>query len=92
MNNLWNYIAGLNLSSRNQTWLGERLMEAAKHTREQEKLKPYTREELLERAERGRQQIAEGRSYSTEEVLEFCGYGKNDREYSARKGMQEIPV
>ena len=92
MNNLWNYIAGLNLSSRNQAWLGERLIEAAKRTREQEVLKPYTREELLERVERGRRQIAEGRSYSTAEVLEFCGYGQDACEYSAREGVREEPV
>ena len=89
MNNLWNYIAGLNLSSHNQAWLGERLIEAAKRTREQEVLKPYTREELLERVERGRRQIAEGRSYSTAEVLGFCGYTEDEFEYSASEGMQE---
>lgn len=27
MNNLWNYIQGLNLSQRNRTWLAERLQE-----------------------------------------------------------------
>ena len=31
--------------------------------------KPYTVEELLQRAEEGRQQIARGEYYTTEEVL-----------------------
>ena len=37
-------------------------------------LKPYTREELLEMAESGRKQIAEGKCFTTEEVLQDCGY------------------
>lgn len=37
-------------------------------------LKPYTREELLEMAETGRKQIAEGKCFTTEEVLQDCGY------------------
>ncbi len=37
-------------------------------------LKPYTREELLEMAETGRRQIAEGKCFTTEEVLQYCGY------------------
>lgn len=37
-------------------------------------LKPYTREELLEMAETGRKQIAQGYFFSTEEVLQNCGY------------------
>ena len=41
---------------------------------EETALKPYTREELLEMAETGRKQIAEGKYFTTEEVLQYCGY------------------
>lgn len=41
---------------------------------EETALKPYTREELLEMAETGRKQIAEGNHFTTEEVLQHCGY------------------
>lgn len=41
---------------------------------EEMSLKPYTREELLEMAETGRKQIAEGKCFTTEEVLQYCGY------------------
>lgn len=46
------------LTPNNMQWLGEQLMEQAKH--DEENLKPYTVEELLERAEEGRKQIAMG--------------------------------
>ena len=41
---------------------------------EETALKPYTKEELLEMAETGRKQIAEGKYFTTEEVLQNCGY------------------
>lgn len=41
---------------------------------EESELKPYTKEELLEMAETGRRQIVEGKCFSTEEVLRYCGY------------------
>lgn len=41
---------------------------------EETTLKPYTREELLEMAETGRKQIAEGKCFTTEEVLQYCDY------------------
>ena len=41
---------------------------------EETALKPYTKEELLEMAETGRKQIAEGKYFTTEEVLQDCGY------------------
>lgn len=37
-------------------------------------LKPFTKEELLEMAETGRKQIAEEEYFTTEEVLQYCGY------------------
>ncbi len=37
-------------------------------------LKPFMKEELLEMAETGRKQIAEGKHFTTEEVLQYCGY------------------
>lgn len=35
-------------------------------------LVPYNREELLEMVEKGRRQIAEGKYYTTEEVMQHC--------------------
>ena len=67
MNNLWNYLQGLSLSAENRQWLAERLIE---RPRQEEGLKPYTVEELVERAERGHRQIAQGQCYSTEEVFQ----------------------
>ena len=61
MNNLWTYLQGLPLSSENRQWLVERLTEYPSP--------PYTVDALVERAERGHRQIAEGQCYSTEEVF-----------------------
>ena len=35
-------------------------------------LTPYTKEELLEMAEKGRRQIAAGKNYTTKEVIQHC--------------------
>ena len=73
MNNLWSYILGLNLSQRNRAWLAERLMNMPKtKAKASEDVKTYTVEELRLRAEMGRRQIAEGKYYTTEEVLAMC--------------------
>ena len=59
------------LSRTNMLWLAEQLKERANR---KEELKPYTVEELHHMVEDGKRQIAEGRSYSTEEVLAYCGH------------------
>ncbi len=59
------------LSRTNMLWLAEQLKERANR---KEELKPYTVEELHQMVEDGKRQIAEGRSYSTEEVLAYCGH------------------
>lgn len=46
---------------------------------EETALKPYTREELLEMAETGRKQVAEGKFFTTEEVLKYCGYNVSSK-------------
>ena len=55
------------LTPSNMQWLGEHLIEYAKA--DKEKLKPYTVEELLERAEEGRRQIALGNYVTSEEMF-----------------------
>ena len=50
-------------------WVGEHLIEYAKREETEETLQPYTKEELLERAEEGRRQIAMGNYCTMEELL-----------------------
>ena len=61
MNNLWNYIQGLNLSARNQAWLGARLTEAAK-SRKTTKADPtlLTKDEFFANIEEAERQIERG--------------------------------
>jgi len=54
------------LSPSNMRWMGEHLIEYANAV---ESVKPYTVEELLERAEKGRREIAEGHYTDIDEVL-----------------------
>jgi len=51
-------------------WVGEHLIEYAKREETEETLLPYTKEELLERAEEGRRQIALGNYCTMEELLQ----------------------
>ncbi len=51
-------------------WVGEHLIEYAKREESEESLRPYTKEELLERAEEGRRQIAMGNYCTMEELLQ----------------------
>ena len=69
LSGLRDYLFGT-LSRTNMLWLAEQLKERANR---KEELKPYTMEELHQMVEEGKRQIAEGRSYSTEEVLAYCG-------------------
>ena len=69
MNNLLEYLYAT-LTPNNQKWLGEHLIEHAKQ--EEISMQPYTKEELLQMAETGRKQIADGYYYTTEEVISAC--------------------
>ena len=62
LNGLLEYLYAT-LTPSNQKWLGEHLIEHAKH--EEDPLRPYTKEELLQMAETGRKQIADGYYYTT---------------------------
>lgn len=66
LTSLLEYLCGA-LTPSNQRWLAEHLIEHA-YTEEGEALTPYTIEELMERAEKGRKEIASG-NYVTSEHL-----------------------
>ena len=69
LSNLLEYLYGT-LSPSNMRWVGEHLIEYAKREETEETLQPYTKEELLERAEEGRRQIAMGNYCTMEELLQ----------------------
>lgn len=70
LSSLLEYLYGT-LSPSNMRWVGEHLIEQAqKEEQREEALTPYTREELLERAEEGRRQIAMGNYCTMEELLQ----------------------
>ena len=69
LNGLLEYLYAT-LSPSNQKWLGEHLIEHAEIV--EDPTRPYTKEELLQMAETGRKQIAEGYYYTTEEVISAC--------------------
>ncbi len=74
LNNLLEYLYAT-LTPNNQKWLGEHLIEHAKL--EEDPMRPYTKEELLQMAETGRKQIADGFCYTTEEVISACAEESN---------------
>ena len=74
LTNLLEFLYGT-LTPSNQKWLGEHLIEHAKQ--EEDPMRPYTKEELLQMAETGRKQIADGYSYTTEEVISACAEESN---------------
>ena len=72
MDNLWNYIAGLNLSARNRKWLSERLVSmppVAKKKKDDPTL--MTKEEYFAKLERAEQQLerGEGIAFSDRESM-----------------------
>ena len=69
LQDVWRGLLAYNLTTDNKRWLAEQLWS---DVQSEESTRPYTRQELIEMAETGRRQIAEGRSYSTEEVLRMC--------------------
>ena len=74
LNGLLEYLFAT-LTPSNQKWLGEHLIEHAKQ--EEDSMQPYTKEELLQMAETGRKQIADGYYYTTEEVISACAEESN---------------
>ena len=68
LHGLLEYLYGT-LSPSNMRWVGEHLIEYAKREDAEETLQPYTKEELLERAEEGRRQIAMGNYCTSEELF-----------------------
>ena len=82
LTSLLEYLYGA-LTPSNQRWLAARLIEHA-YAEEGEVLRPYTVEELLERAEKGRKEIARGNYVTSEDLFrglfEEFGLGPNDME------------
>lgn len=82
LTSLLEYLYGA-LTPSNQRWVAEHLIEHA-YAEEGEALKPYTIEELLERAEKGRKEIARGNYVTSEELFrdlfEEFGLDPNDME------------
>ena len=82
LTSLLEYLYGT-LTPNNQRWLAEHLI---KHADEEEGkvLTPYTVEELLERAEKGRKEIAHGNYVTSEDLFrdlfEEFGLGPGDME------------
>ena len=65
MNNLWNYIAGLNLSARNRKWLSERLVSTPPVAKTKKKDSTLmTKEEFFARIE----EASKGPIYECESV------------------------
>jgi len=71
LQNLWDTILGYNLTTANKRWLAEHLIEQVEQEMA-EQVEPYTVAELVTMAEKGREQIANGHSYTSEQVLEMC--------------------
>ena len=82
LTNLLQYLYGA-LTPSNQRWLAAHLVEHAA-VQEAESLKPYTIEELVERAENGRKEIARGNFVASEvlfhDLFEEFGLGPGDME------------
>jgi len=74
LTNLLEYLYGA-LTPSNMKWLGEHLIEHAEKV--EDPMRPYTKEELLQMAETGRKQIADGYYYTTEEVISACAEESN---------------
>ena len=62
MNNLWNYIQGLNLSARNKTWLANQLLAENEKKQKEKAADPtlMTKEEFFARIEEASKQIEHG--------------------------------
>ncbi len=68
MQNLWNYIQGLNLSARNRNWLGERLIESAQQAKPRKRLfDPETGEYLNDETIQAIEDAHQGKG------IVFCG-------------------
>ena len=65
LTNLRDYLIGT-LSKQDMAWL---TLELARHAKEEERLKPYTKEELNAILDESERDFEEGRVYTTEEVF-----------------------
>ena len=72
-NNLWNYIAGLNLSLSDQSWLASKLVENGARVKPVRKSasapKPYTMEEIHAMIDEAERDFAEGRCVEHENLF-----------------------
>ena len=68
LQNIWNGLRAQNLTVANKRWLADKLLEDVQDAN----LAPHTITELVQMAETGRQQIATGNSFTTEQVLNMC--------------------
>lgn len=57
------------LTPNNMRWVGEHLIEYAQ---KKESMELYTIEDLHQMVDEGKKQIAEGKCFSTEDVLKYC--------------------
>lgn len=67
MDALYNFLKSLSLGVENERWLADKLYEDIEE-KEEEHLTPYTMEEIYERIRRSEEDIAAGRTSSSEEV------------------------
>ena len=79
LSNLRDYLYGT-LTPANMIWLGRQLTEYG--NKQMMPLKPYSREELLDRAEKGRQEIAMGNYVTAEDLLRELNEDLEDELFS----------
>lgn len=65
LQNAWHAILGFNLTTDNKRWIADHLYQ---QIREEEKLQPYTIEELHERVAKSEAQYEAGEYYTQDEV------------------------
>ena len=86
LSNLRDYLYGT-LSPANMLWLSKQLADYVQKQREQERLKPYTMEEINAMLDEAEADIAAGREYDHEDVMrewdeELARMEQEEREYA----------
>ena len=71
MNNLWNYIQGLQLTSRNQKWLADRLLKSSNERKVPKDDALMTEEEFFAGIDEAREQIRRGEGVSFTDLDEM---------------------
>lgn len=71
MNNLWNYIQGLQLTSRNQKWLADRLLKSSNERKAPKDDALMTEEEFFAGIDEAREQIRRGEGVSFTDLDEM---------------------